>query len=435
LYFPFQVGYFERLLQVSKKFWLGAEAIAVLSLVVAAGFFYLNLKPKQTIKIGMLHSLTGTMAISEKSVVDAYQLAIDEINQRGGVLGRQIEPIVVDGRSDWPTFAKEAERLITQDKVSTVFGCWTSASRKTVKPVFEKYNHLLIYPVQYEGLEMSPNIVYTGAAPNQQIIPAVKWSLDNLGNSFYLVGSDYVFPRTANEIIKDQVTSLGGKIVGEDYILLGSTDVKAIVQKIVKAKPTVILNTINGDTNLAFFKELRAAGIGPDTIPTMSFSIAEEELRSLSSAKIAGDYAAWNYFQSIDGQDNGDFVKRFKAKFGQERVTSDPMEAAYFGVYLWASAVEAAGTDDVNAIRNNLKNQSINAPEGIVYIDGETQHTWKSVRIGKIQENGQFQVVWNSEKPIRPVPYPLYRSKSDWDKFLQGLYTGWGGSWANPGAK
>jgi urea transport system substrate-binding protein len=420
-------------LQLSKKFWLATGSVAILILIGVGLFSYFNLKSKQTIKIGILHSLTGTMAISEKSVVDAYQLAIEEINQRGGVLGRQIEPIVVDGRSDWPTFAKEAERLITQEKVSTVFGCWTSASRKTVKPVFEKYNHLLIYPVQYEGLEMSPNIVYTGAAPNQQIIPAVKWSLDNLGSSFYLVGSDYVFPRTANEIIKDQVASLGGKIVGEDYILLGSTDVKAIVQKIVQAKPAVILNTINGDTNLAFFKELRAAGIGPETIPTMSFSIAEEELRSLSSAKIAGDYAAWNYFQSIDGQDNSDFVQRFKAKYGQERVTSDPMEAAYFGVYLWASAVEAAGTDDVNAIGKNLKNQSMNAPEGIVYIDGETQHTWKSVRIGKIQEGGQFQVVWNSGKPIRPIPYPLYRTRNEWDKFLQGLYTRWGGSWANPG--
>ncbi len=418
---------------MTKKFWLSIGSVVALILIAVGLFSYLSLKPKQTIKIGILHSLTGTMAISEKSVVDAYQLAIEEINQRGGVLGRQIEPIVVDGRSDWPTFAKEAERLITQEKVSTVFGCWTSASRKTVKPVFEKYNHLLIYPVQYEGLEMSPNIIYTGAAPNQQIIPAVKWSLDNLGTSFYLVGSDYVFPRTANEIIKDQVASLGGKIVGEDYVLLGSTDVKAIVQKIVQTKPAVILNTINGDTNLAFFKELRAAGIGPETIPTMSFSIAEEELRSLSSAKIAGDYAAWNYFQSIDSQDNGDFVKRFKAKYGQERVTSDPIEAAYFGVYLWANAVEVAGTDDVNVIRKNLKNQSLNAPEGIVYIDGETQHTWKSVRIGKIQEGGQFEVVWNSGKPIRPIPYPLYRTRNEWDKFLQGLYTRWGGSWANPG--
>ena len=226
--------------------------------------------------MGVLHSLSGTMAISEKSVVDATLLAIGEINEQGGLLGRKIEPVVADGKSDWPTFASEAERLIAQEEVSTVFGCWTSASRKTVKPVFEKHDHLLFYPVQYEGLEACPNIVYTGAAPNQQIIPAVRWCFEHLGRKFFLVGSDYVFPRTANEIIRDQLRSLHGEIVGEQYILLGSEDVQDAVQSIVAAKPDVILNTINGDTNVAFFRELRAAGITPEKIPTMSFSIADD---------------------------------------------------------------------------------------------------------------------------------------------------------------
>lgn len=385
----------------------------------------------EPIKVGVLHSLTGTMAISEQSVVDATLLAISEINQNGGVLGRKIQPIVVDGKSDWPTFAAAAEKLITQDRVVTIFGCWTSASRKTVKPVFEKYDHLLIYPVQYEGLEQSPNIIYTGAAPNQQIIPAVKWSVDNLGKRFFLVGSDYVFPRTANAIIKDLVRALQLEIVGEEYVLLGSTEVDGIIQKILAAQPDVILNTINGDSNVAFFQALRAAGITPDKIPTISFSIAEEELRHLNIKDMVGDYAAWNYFQSIDSAENQRFVRLFKEKYGQDRVTNDPIEAAYFGVHLWAQAVEEAGTDNVRAIREAMGDRSWNAPEGILYIDADTQHTWKTVRIGQITETGQFKILWTSDKPIRPVPYPISRTKGEWDNFLQQLYDGWNQQWAN----
>lgn len=384
------------------------------------------------IKVGILHSLTGTMAISEKSVADATLMAIEEINAQGGLLGKTLRPIIVDGRSDWPTFAREAERLIVEEKVSVVFGCWTSASRKTVKPVFEKYNHLLFYPVQYEGLEQSPNIVYTGAAPNQQIIPAVKWSFDNLGKRFFLVSSDYVFPRSANAIIKDQVAALKGEIVGEEYILLGSRDVKGVVDRIVQAKPTVILNTINGDTNVAFFSELRRAGITPDRIPTMSFSIAEDELRSMNVKELVGDYASWNYFQSQTNPENLEFVKRLKAKLGQDHVADDPMEAGYFGVHIWAQAVKAAGSASVEAVRIAIPNQSYNAPEGTVYIDAENNHTWKVVRIGKIGIDGQFSIVWDSQKPVRPVPYPIYRTKAEWEKFLSDLYTGWKQHWANP---
>ncbi len=387
----------------------------------------------QPIPVGILHSLTGTMAISEKSVVDATLLAIEEINDQGGVLGRQIQPILVDGASNWQTFAQKAEELIVKQKVVTVFGCWTSASRKTVNPIFNKYNHLLIYPVQYEGLEASPNIVYTGAAPNQQIIPAVKWSFDNLGKRFFLVGSDYIFPRTANAIIKDQVTALKGEIVGEEYIQLGSKNVATLVKEIVKTQPDIILNTINGDSNIYFFQGLKKAGITADQITTISFSIAEEELSHFSIQDMVGNYAVWNYFQSIDNPRNHEFVKKFQQRYGKDRVTSDPIEAAYFGVYLWAQAIQDAGTDDVNAIRENIKDQSFLAPEGIVYIDPENQHTWKTVRVGKIKADGQFEIVWNSEKPIRPRPYPLSRSKAEWKGFLKSLYQGWNNNWANPG--
>jgi urea transport system substrate-binding protein len=410
-------------------------AAIVIVLVLIGAFLYsfgTNVS-QEPIKIGILHSLTGTMAISEKNVVDATLLAIEEINDKGGVLGRKIEAIVADGRSDWPTFAKEARRLITTENVRVVFGCWTSASRKTVKPIFEKNNHLLFYPVQYEGLEQSPNIIYTGAAPNQQIIPAVKWSLDNLGKRVFLVGSDYVFPRTANAIIKDQVTALRGQILGEEYILLGSTDVEGVIRKIVQTTPDVILNTINGDTNVAFFRELRKASITPEKIPTMSFSIAECELRTMQAQDMVGDYTSWNYFQSVDTASNRGFVQRFKQAYGTDRVTDDPMEAGYFGVFLWAQAVREAGTDDVEAVRKAIKTQSLQAPEGMVYIDTDNNHTWKTVRIGRITDEGQFDIIWNSEKPVRPVSYPVYRSKTQWEEFLQDLYEGWGQNWANPG--
>ena len=386
------------------------------------------------IKVGILHSESGTMAISEQSVRDATLLAIEEINQNGGLLGRRIEPIVADGKSDWDTFAKEAERLITEEKVSVVFGCWTSASRKTVKPIFEKHNHLLFYPLQYEGLERSSNIVYTGAAPNQQILPAVKWCIETLkARRFFLVGSDYVFPRTANEIMRAQITALRGEVLDEQYILLGSKVVKPVVDRIVELQPDVILNTINGDSNVAFFEQLRAAGITPDKIPTMSFSIAEDELRSMDAKQMAGDYAAWNYFQSIERKENKSFVARFRKRYGDDRVTDDPIEAGYFGVYLWAQAVRDAATDDVSSVRLKLGNQSMAAPEGIVSIDPDNQHTWKTVYVGQIRDDGQFEVKWSSERPVRPVPYPVYKSIDDWETFLAKMYDGWNGNWANPG--
>ena len=386
------------------------------------------------IRVGVLHSLTGTMAISEVSVVNATLLAMEEINARGGVNGRRIEALVRDGESDGIIFAREAERLIAEDRVEVVFGCWTSDCRRTVRPVFERHDHLLFYPVQYEGIELSPNIVYTGAAPNQQIIPAVKWAMDNLGDRFYLVGSDYVFPHTANAIIRDQVQSLRGHILGEAYVLLGSAEVEAIADEIVRLEPDAILNTLNGDSNIAFFEALRARGITPERIPTISFSIAETELQLMGSAPFGGDYAAWNYFQSVPGEPNESFVATYRATYGADTVINDPMEAAYTGVHLWALAAEQAGSTSPGAIRDVLGGLSLAAPHGPVSIDARTQHLWKTIRIGRIRDDGQFEIVWSSPKPVRPLPYPSYRTTQAWHDFLDGLHAMWGGNWANQGA-
>jgi len=373
------------------------------------------------------------MAVSERVVADATQLAIDEINEQGGVLGRPLESVLVDGASDWPTFASEAERLINDEEVSVIFGCWTSASRRTVLPVIERLDHLLFYPVQYEGLEQSPNVVYMGAAPNQQIIPGVKWAFDNLGRSFYLVGSDYVFPRTANAIVRDQVEVLGGEIVGEAYVPLGGSDFSEAVADIVRRRPSVILNTVNGDSNVAFLHQLRAAGIGADEIPTLSFSLDEAGLQTMALLPNAvGDYAVWSYFQSIESDINDAFVARFRERFGSDVVTSDPVEAAYVGVHLWAQAVEEAGNPEPVNVRRQIGRQSYPAPQGPVFVDPNTQHAWRWVRVGQVRGDGQFDVQWASEGPVRPVPFPPTRTRVEWQDFLAVMYDGWGGNWAAP---
>jgi len=423
----------------TRRRWIVASAAAAILLAGGLAAWH-GLRSKEPdaggppIKVGVLHSRTGTMAISEKPVIDATLFAIDEVNADGGVLGRKVEAVVEDGASDWPTFARKAEKLLTQDKVCTVFGCWTSASRKTVKPVFEKYDHLLFYPVQYEGLEQSPNIVYTGAAPNQQIIPAIRWCCTFLKKKrLFLVGSDYIFPRAANAIIRDSAAEFGAEVVGEEYVLLGGVDTGEIIRKIQATRPDVILNTINGDSNVAFFRSLRSAGITSAQVPTISFSISEEELSNVSAKDVQGDYAAWNYFQSIDSPRNQDFVNRFRAKYGADRVLSDPMEAAYIGVHLWAQAVRAAKTDDVAAIREAIKQQSFDAPEGTVRVDPETQHTAKYIRIGRISEQNRFEVVFCSDVPMTPLPFPATRPRAAWETFLTDFQLQWGGQWANPG--
>ncbi|CAH1203533.1 urea ABC transporter substrate-binding protein [Paenibacillus sp. JJ-223] len=360
---------------------------------------------EDTIKVGILHSLSGTMAISEVSVKDAEMLAIEEINAAGGVLGKQIEPVVEDGASDWPTFAEKAGKLLQQDKVAAVFGGWTSASRKAMLPVFEQNNGLLFYPVQYEGLESSPNIFYTGATTNQQIVPSVTWLLENRGKKFYLLGSDYVFPKTANQIIKAQLEAEGGEVVGEEYTPLGHTDYSTIISKIKAAQPDIVYNTLNGDSNVAFFKQWKDAGMTADKMTTLSVSVAEEEIRGIGADVLKGHLASWNYYQTTDTPENAAFVQKYKEKYGQDRVTADPIEAGYVAVYLWKAAVEKAGSTDVEKVREAAKGLEFDAPEGKVTVDGENQHIYKTVRIGEVQEDGQFKELWNSGDPVKPDPY------------------------------
>jgi len=359
----------------------------------------------ETIKVGILHSLSGTMAISEVSVKDAEMMAIEEINAAGGVLGKRLEPIVEDGASDPPIFAEKARKLLQQDHVATVFGGWTSASRKAMLPVFEELNGLLWYPVQYEGLEASPNIFYTGATTNQQIVPAVTWLLENRGKRFFLLGSDYVFPRTANKIIKAQLAAEGGEVVAEEYTPLGHTDYSTIISKIREAAPDVIFNTLNGDSNVSFFKQLKDAGITAQDVTVLSVSIAEEEIRGIGADVLAGHLAAWNYFQTTDTPNNEAFVANYKKFTAPDRVTADPIEAGYLAVYLWKLAVEKAGTTDVDAVREAAKGIEFDGPGGKVKIDGDNQHLYKTVRIGEVQPDGMFKEIWNSGEPVKPDPY------------------------------
>jgi urea transport system substrate-binding protein len=379
-----------------------------------------------TIKVGILHSLSGTMAISEKSVVDAEQLAIAEINAKGGVLGKQIEAIVEDGASDWDKFKEKASKLIDQDKVATVFGCWTSASRKAVLPVFEGKKHMLWYPVQYEGQECSQNVFYTGAAPNQQIEPAVDWLLQNKGKEFFLVGSDYVFPRTANTIIKAQLAAKGGKTVGEDYLPLGNNEVTPIIAKIKQALPKggVIFNTLNGDSNVAFFKQMQSAGLTADKYPVMSVSVAEEEVKAIGAEYLKGHYASWNYFQTVNTPANKTFVENFKKKYGEDRPVNDPMEAAYIMVYMWKMAVEKAKTTEMEAVRKAALGLTFDAPEGKVTLENN-HHLSKFVRIGEIDAKGMFKIVFESKEAVKPIPWNQYVAETkgfacDWSDPAKG---------------
>ena len=360
------------------------------------------------VKVGILHSRSGTMAISENTVAEAELMAIDEINAKGGVTinGKKLKIVAVeeDGASDWPTFAAKATKLIDQDQVAVVFGGWTSASRKAMLPVFEAKDHFLFYPIQYEGQECSKNIFYSGAAPNQQAEPAVDWLLKNKGKNFFLVGSDYVYPRTANTIMKAQLRVSGGEVVGEDYLPLGNTKVDPIIAKIKQVLPNggVIVNTLNGDSNVAFFKQLKEAGITPSKgYSIMSFSIAEEEIAAIGPQYLEGTYAAWNYFQTLNTPASKEFTRNFKAKYGENRVTNDPAEAAYIMVYLWAAAAEKANSINDNKVREALIGVSFDAPEGKVTVQ-PNHHVEKLVLIGEVQKDGMFKILENKGfvKPI-----------------------------------
>ena len=382
-----------------------AGAVICASVLMAAALTGCKNSRANTVKVGLLHSLSGTMAISETSVRDSELLAIREINEAGGVLGKKIVPVEADGESDPAVFARQARKLLQEDKVATVFGCWTSASRKAVKPVFEELYGLLWYPVQYEGMEASPNIMYMGASPNQQIVPAVDYCAETYGKRMYLIGSDYVFPHTANRIIKAQLAQLDGVCAGEDYVALGESDFRKIISDIKASKPDIIINTLNGDSNIAFFKELAKNNITAKEIPVMSFSIAEEEIAKMNQINLEGHLVAWNYYETTQTDRNKKFVADYKSTYGEERMTGDPIEAGYIAVYMWAKACEKAGSFDVEEVRVAAKGLTFAAPEGMVTIDGANQHLYKLVRIGQINKEGLIDEVWATPTAIKPDPY------------------------------
>ncbi len=394
-------------------------AATILTLTTLAGCA----EAVEPVKVGVLHSLTGTMAISETSLRDVVLMAIDEINAAGGVLGKPIEPVVVDPASNWDLFAEKSRELLVRDEVAVVFGCWTSVSRKSVLPVFESFNGLLFYPVQYEGEEMSPNIFYTGAAPNQQLLPAAQYLMTPEGGEkkkFYLLGTDYVFPRTANKILKAFLIAEGvpEENIGEEYTPFSHADYQTIVAKIKefgRDGDAAVLSTINGDSNVPFYKEFANQGLTSDDVPIMAFSVAEDELRSMETNHLVGHLAAWNYFQSLDSPENNEFVEAFKnyaeAKGlpgGRSRVTDDPIEAAYFGVYIWKAAVEKAGSFDVDAVREAVLGLEFPAPGGPKKMHAENHHTYKPVYIGEILADGQFDVIWETPGLVEPEAFSPY---------------------------
>ena len=357
-----------------------------------------------SIKVGLLHSLSGTMTLSETPVRDAEKLAIEEINANGGVLGKKIEIVEEDGWSNPNTFAERADKLLTVEGVSTIFGCWTSASRKAVMPIVEEHNALLWYPVQYEGFESSPNIVYTGSTLNQQIIPTIDYLLKNGRKRMFLLGSDYIFPRMADKVIKAQLIARGGQCIGEEYTPLGHTDYSAIINRIKALHPDVIINTLNGDSNIGFFRQLKGAGISASEIPVMSFSLAEIEIQYIGAESLDRHMTAWSYYETLDNAENQKFVSTYKKTYGNSRLIDDPMEAAYNAVYLWKAAVEKANSFETDKVREALADLTLNSPEGKIHIDGKNQHTHRKLRIGRINGNGLIDTI-ETLSVIPPDPY------------------------------
>jgi urea transport system substrate-binding protein len=377
-----------------------------------------------TIKVGILHSLSGTMAISETTLKDTALMAIDEINAKGGVLGKKLEPVVVDPASNWPLFAEKTRQLIANDKVAVVFGCWTSVSRKSVLPVVKELNGLLFYPVQYEGEELEKNVFYTGAAPNQQAIPAVEYLMSKDGGGakrFVLLGTDYVYPRTTNKILRAYLKSKGVKDseIQEVYTPFGHADYQTIVANIKQfatGGKTAVISTINGDSNVPFYKELGNAGLKATDVPVVAFSVGEEELRGVDAKPLVGHLAAWNYFESVKNPTNADFIKKWKAYAVAKKlpnaasaVTNDPMEATYVGIHMWAQAVEKAKSTDTDKVIAAMAGQTFKAPSGYTLtMDKTNHHLHKPVMIGEIKGDGQFSVVWKSKEPIRAQPWSPY---------------------------
>ncbi|OUW27749.1 MAG: urea ABC transporter substrate-binding protein [Rhodospirillaceae bacterium TMED167] len=412
---------------VKTRSLLGASVIAVTSMITGVA------QAADTIKIGVLHSLSGTMAISETTLKDTVEMLVDQQNAEGGLLGKKLEAVVVDPASNWPLFAEKARELLTVKNVDVIFGSWTSVSRKSALPVLEELNGLMFYPVQYEGEESSKNVFYTGAAPNQQAIPAVNYYLEELGvKKFALLGTDYVYPRTTNKILEQYLKDKGiaAKDIFVNYTPFGHSDWSKIVADVVAlgadGKKVGVISTINGDANIGFYKQLAAAGVSADDIPVVAFSVGEEELSGLDTSNLVGHLAAWNYFQSADTDVNNGFIKAWKKRMGSKRVTNDPMEAHYIGFNMWVNAVKQAGTTDVDAVRTAMYGQKFTNLTGGTAEMLPNHHLTKPVLIGEIQANGQFDIISQTD----PVPGDAWTDflaesallKSDWKNLKCGMY-------------
>lgn len=388
----------------NKRNFIKAGAAAGASAAIGP-WFVRDLHAQDVIKVGQLHSLTGTIAIAEAAITEAEKMAIDEINAAGGVLGKKVESIVEDGASDWPTFAEKAKKLLLRDKVAAVFGCYTSASRKSVLPVFEQNNGLLYYPTYYEGQEQSKNVIYTAQEATQSVIAAIEWLAANKGKTFFLVGSDYIYPRTCNKIAKPTIARVGGKTLGEEYAPLGHTEFSSIISKIKAAKPDCIYSTVVGGSNVAFYKQLVAAGLAGDKQTLLSTVVSENEIDGIGKENAVGYYACMGYFQSQKNPTNDKFVKAIKAKYGADRVVGDPMECGYTGVYFWKMACEKAKSFEVDKVVAASGGLELDAPEGKIKLHATNHHTWKHARIGRARADGQFDIVHESPL-IEPNPFP-----------------------------
>jgi urea transport system substrate-binding protein len=413
---------------MQRRNFIKTSTVAVLT-ALALGSVSVHAQDKGTIKVGVLHSLSGTMAISETVLKDVALMAIEEINAKGGVMGKKLEPTVVDPASNWPLFAEKARQLISKDKVAVTFGCWTSVSRKSVLPVFEELNGLLFYPVQYEGEELSKNVFYTGAAPNQQAIPATEYLMSKEGGGakrFVLLGTDYVYPRTTNKILRAFLTSKGvaEKDIDEVYTPFGHSDYQTIVANIKKfasGGKTAVISTINGDSNVPFYKELGNAGLKATDVPVVAFSVGEEELRGVDTKPLVGHLAAWNYFMSLKNPTNDGFkakwaayAKAKKLPGADKPLTNDPMEATYIGIYMWKQAVEKAKSTDTDKVVAAMAGQTFTAPSGFtVKMDEKNHHLHKPVFIGEVKADGQFNIVWKTPGPIKAAPWSPFIAGND----------------------
>ena len=384
------------------------------------------------IVVGLIHSQTGPLAISERSLLDAEVLALEEINAKGGVAGRKLKWEMADGRSDPAAFASQALRLIEKDKVDVLVGGWTAECRRAMLEVVEKQGSLLIFPANFEGIERSSHAIYAGGSANQVVLPAVRWCFDALkAKKFFVVGTEEVWSRVASEIARDGIKAAGGELAGESYLPLVGGDAQALVEAIRSAKPDVVLNALVGDSNVPFYAAFRRAGLTPETLPVVAFALAEDELRRFPPGDVTGHYSAFSYIQGLDRPENVDFVRKFKARHGDSRAISDTMVSAYDGVMLWAQAADEAGTGDPKVVSTRFDRQSLDAPEGVVTIDPDSRIAWRPFCLGKARADGQFDLAWSIAKPIQPVTFVATRPKSQWRALLDGLKARWGGRWSS----